>query len=154
MNTATGSRRVGMGAVHLAANTEALRRGDRRVGTEHLVLAMLTDPDSPTARALGVDLATARETLTALDRQALATVGLSLPPGHPVLAGHQKDRVRLTPAARAVFTGLRTHAAGRRLGVHHVLLGLLPLQAPDPAAVLLDRLGVDRPSIRRRLEEL
>ena len=154
MNTATDGRRVGMGTVYLDANTEALRRGDRRVGTEHLVLAMLTDPDSPAARALEVDLATARETLTALDRQALAAIGLSLPPGEPVLAGHEKDRVKLTPAARAVFTGLRAHAAGRRLGVHHVLLGLLRLRAPDPAAVLLDRLGVDRPAIRRRLEDL
>lgn len=154
MSTATDNRRVGMGTVYLAANTEALRRGDRRVGTEHLVLAMLTDPDSATARALGVDLAMARETLTALDRQALAAIGLSLPPGQPVLTGNEKERVKLTPAARAVFTGLRAHAIGRRLGVHHVLLSLLELQAPDPAAVLLDRLGVDRSAIRRRLEDL
>ena len=154
MNTATDGRRVGMGTVYLDANTEALRRGDRRVGTEHLVLAMLTDPDSPAARALEVDLATARETLTARDRQALAAIGLSLPPGQPVLATNEKDRLKLTPAARTVFTGLRSHATGRRLGVHHVMLGLLQLQAPDPAAVLLDRLGVDRSTIRRHLEDL
>lgn len=154
MSTATEGRRVGMGTVYLAANAEALRRGDRRVGTEHLVLAVLTDPDSPAACALGVDLATAREALAALDRQALAAIGLSLPPGPPVLAGHERDRLKLTPAARAVFTGLRTHATGRRLGVHHVVLGLLQLQAPDPAAVLLDRLEVDRSTIRRHLEEL
>lgn len=154
MSTAAAGRRVGMGTVYLDANAEALRRGDRRVGTEHLVLAVLSDPDSPAARALGTDLATAREALAALDRQALAAIGLSLPPGQPVLAGNEKDRVKLTPAARAVFTGLRAHAAGRRLGVHHVLLGLLRLRAPDPAAVLLDRLGVDRPAVRRRLEGL
>jgi ATP-dependent Clp protease ATP-binding subunit ClpA len=154
MSTPTDSRRLGMGVVYLAANAEALRRGDRRVGTEHLVLAMLTDPDSPTARALGVDLATAREVLAALDRQALAAIGLSLPSGPSVLDTHEKDRVKLTPAARAVFTSMRAHATGRRLGAHHVLLGLLRLQAPDPAAVLLDRLGVDRSTIRRRLEDL
>jgi hypothetical protein len=37
------------------------------------------------------------------------------------------------------------------LGIRHVLLALLALQPPDPAAVLLDRLGVDREVVRYRL---
>ncbi|WP_425518082.1 Clp protease N-terminal domain-containing protein [Polymorphospora rubra] len=42
-----------MGQVYLDANAEAVRRGDRRVGTDHVVLALLADRDSVTARALG-----------------------------------------------------------------------------------------------------
>ena len=34
----------GMGRVYLNAAAEARRRGDRRVSTEHLVLALLVDP--------------------------------------------------------------------------------------------------------------
>jgi len=51
------------------AREEARRRGDRRVGTEHLVLALLRD--SNLAQALGCDLQFARETLDAMDRDAL-----------------------------------------------------------------------------------
>ena len=52
----TSSRRFGMGRVYLDATAEARRRGDRRVGTEHLLLALIADPDSSTARALDVPL--------------------------------------------------------------------------------------------------
>ena len=53
-------RRFGFGRIMLDANAEARRRGDRTVGTEHLALALLADPDSMTARALGVSVADAR----------------------------------------------------------------------------------------------
>ena len=42
------------------AAQEARRRGDRRLGTDHLLLGLLCDPDSSAAAALGVDLAAAR----------------------------------------------------------------------------------------------
>jgi ATP-dependent Clp protease ATP-binding subunit ClpA len=142
-----------MGRVYLDATAEAKRRGDRRVGTEHLALAMLADPASSAARALGIDLASARRALEALDRRALASVGIDAAFTGPVFPGREKERLRLTPAAKAVLTGLRREAKGERLGVKHVLLALLSRERPDPAAELFDELGVDRAEIRQRLRE-
>jgi hypothetical protein len=45
-------------------------------------------------------------------------------------------------------------AKGDRLGIQHVLLALLCLQRPDPAAELLDALKVDRVEARRRLQDV
>ena len=146
--------RFGMGRVYLDAAAEARRRGDRRVSTEHLALALLIDPNSAPARALGVSLGATRAALQELDRDALANLGISMPSAGPVIPGRVKERLRLTPAAREVFTGLRREASGKRLGVQHVLLALLRQQKPDPAAELFDALGVDRTAVRDRLQEL
>jgi ATP-dependent Clp protease ATP-binding subunit ClpA len=143
----------GMGQVYLDANTEAMRRGDRKVGTDHVVLALLLDPGSVTAQALAVDLNAAREALDRLDRDALASVGIDAPSPGPVFPGRERDRLPLTPAAKAVFTGLRNEAGRERIGVKHVLLGLMARTPPDPAAVLLDALGVDRAAVRARLRQ-
>ncbi len=80
-------QKFGTGRVYLDANSEAVRRGDRRVGTEHVVLALLVDPESVTGLGLGVGLGAARDALLSLDRQALATVGIvAVDPG-PVFPG-------------------------------------------------------------------
>ena len=142
---------VGMGRVVMDATQEARRRGDRRIGSDHLLLALLTDEDSVTARAVGVDLSTARGALVELDRRALASVGIDIPVTDTGLTAWRRERLMLSPSAKAVFTGLRTRAKGERLGVQHVLLSVLSLQHPDPAADLLDALGVDRAEVRRRL---
>ncbi|GAA2066036.1 Clp protease N-terminal domain-containing protein [Polymorphospora rubra] len=141
----------GMGQVYLDANAEAVRRGDRRVGTDHVVLALLADRDSVTARALGVDLDTAREALERLDREALASVGMTAADPGPVFPGRVGDRLPLTPAAKAVFTGLRKEAGRERIGTGHVLTALMSRTHPDPAAALFDALGVDRTVVRTRL---
>lgn len=144
--------RFGMGRVYLDANSEALRRGDRRVGTEHVLLALLKNPDSVTARALEVDLDTARAALLALDRHALHTVGIGADVTGPVFPGREGEGLRLTPAARVVFTGSgKEKAKGERIGIQHVLLSLLSRQPPDPVADLLGVLGVDRADVRARL---
>ena len=144
---------IGMGRVVLDATEEARRRGDRRIGSDHLLLALLKDEDSVTARALGVDLSTARGALVELDQQALASVGIDVPVVDTALTGWRRERLMLSPSAKAVFTGLRTRAKGERLGVRHVLLSVLSLQHPDPAADLLDALGVDRAEVRQRLSD-
>lgn len=61
-----------------SAAEEARRRGDRRLGTDHLLLGILHDQDSPAARALGIDLESARVAADALDRAALSTVGIEV----------------------------------------------------------------------------
>jgi ATP-dependent Clp protease ATP-binding subunit ClpA len=140
-----------MGRIFLDAAAEARRRGDRRVSTEHVALAMLSDPSSVTARALRVDLVSARAVLNDLDRAALATVGIEASFNGPVLPGRANERLRLTPSARAIFSGLRREADGERLSIRHVLLALLRREPPDPAAELFDTLGIDRDAVRDRL---
>ena len=142
--------RLGMGQVYRQASAEAKRRGDRRVSTEHIALAMLVDPDSETARALGISLESARAVLETLDREALISVGIDVINNPPVISGRVGE-LRLTPAGRAVFTGLRREAGGERLGVKHVLLALLSRERPDPAAELFHAIGVDRAQVGNRL---
>lgn len=98
----------GWRAVLAAAAAEAARRGDRRLGTDHLLLSLPAASDSGAAAALGTELKAAR---------------------------------------RSVSLRSRTEA----LGAQHILLGLLEASPPDPAAQLLDPLGVDRDAARRRL---
>jgi ATP-dependent Clp protease ATP-binding subunit ClpA len=149
------TQKFGLGRVYRDATAEAKRRGDRRVSTEHIALALVSDPESVTARALGVSLTEARAALQALDRQALASVGIDTDYSGPVLPGRENERLRLTPAAKAVFTGLRQEVTkGERLGIQHVLLALLSRQRPDPAAELLESLRVDRTKARRRVKDL
>ena len=150
----SGARtKFGMGRVYLDAAAEARRRGDRRVGTDHIALAMLSDPGSEAALALGVDLERARRALQALDHDALLTLGIEAAFDDAALGGAAKARLPLTPAGRAVFTGLRRVAVGERLSRKHVLLALLARARPDPAAALFDALGVDRDTVRDRLAE-
>jgi hypothetical protein len=149
-------------AIYLQAGEEARRRGDRRTGTDHLLLALL---DSPSIEAvLGVSLQQARQALASLDQEALATLGLgsdadapSLPmravPKKPRLRDvAKKDRLRMTPAAKKVLEKA-SKANRRRLYVtaQQVLAQILTLQPPDPAAVLLGALGVNASEVRLRL---
>ncbi|HEY1820227.1 MAG TPA: Clp protease N-terminal domain-containing protein [Trebonia sp.] len=141
------------GATYYDARDEAVRRGDRTIGTEHLVLALLVDPASPAARALGCDLDSARRALDALDHEALAAIGIQ--PGitaGPVMV-RAAGRLRLTPAAKAVFTGIREARKSRGGGLGTVLNTLLDLPRPDPAAELLAALGVDARAARERFTE-
>jgi hypothetical protein len=142
------------GATYYDARDEAIRRGDRTIGTEHLVLALLVDPASPAAKALGRGLGSARAALDALDSQALSAIGVE--PG--ITAGpvtvRTHSRLRLTPAAKAIFTGIPDARKNRRAGLGKVLNALLDLRRPDPAAELLAALGVDTHAARERFAEL
>lgn len=142
------------GATYYDARNEAIRRGDRTIGTEHLVLAMLVDPASPAAKALGCDLASARAALDALDSEALAAIGAA--PGITAgpVAVRTCGRLRLTPAAKAIFTGIRDARKNRRAGLGVVLSALLDLRRPDPAAELIAALGVDTHVVRERFAGL
>lgn len=138
-----------------SAAEEARRRGDRRLGTDHLLLGLLHDEDSRAASALGVSLADARAASDALDRAALAAVGIeiqALGGGPPASSGRRLPP--LTSGARAVFKRAVDEARpfkGGRIDTAHFLLALLSLQRPDPAAELLAALGADPDAVRKRL---
>jgi ATP-dependent Clp protease ATP-binding subunit ClpA len=138
-----------------SATEEARRRGDHRLGTDHLLLGLLHDGDSLAAKALGVSLADARAASDALDVAALAAVGIqvdALGGGPPAPFGRRLPP--LTSGARAVVKRAIEEARPIRSGrieATHFLLALLSLQRPDPAAELLDTLGADRALVRQRL---
>ena len=149
--------------LYLRAGEEARRRGDRRTGTDHLLLALLEDPSVEVV--LGVSLQQARQALESLDQEALGALGLGsgtdappLPmravPKKPTLRDiARKDRLRLTPAAKKVLED--AYKPNRRMlyvTAQQVLAQILTLQPPDPAAVLLGALGVNTPEVRRRLD--
>ena len=141
-------------AICLRAGEEARRRGDRRAGTDHVLLALFEDPSIEVV--LGVSLQQAREALESLDHEALGAVGLgsgidapplrmrAVPKKPTIRDVMQKDRLRLTPAAKKVLEEA-SKPNRRRLYVtaQQMLAQLLTLQPPDPAAVLLGALGVN-----------
>ncbi len=129
-------------------------RGDRRLGAEHLLLGILHDPGSLGARALGVDLESARAALDELDRSALAAVGIDASGVERTPIPASSKRTPFTSGARSVLARaareVRT-ARRRRIAPEHVLLALLACERPDPAAELISQLGVDRAATRERL---
>ena len=62
-------------AICLRASEEARRRGDRRYGTDHILLALLENPSIEVV--LGVNLQQARQALESLDHEALGALGLA-----------------------------------------------------------------------------
>jgi hypothetical protein len=141
-------------AIYLQASEEARRRGDRRTGTDHLLLALFEDPSIEAV--LGVNLQQAREALESLDHEALGALGLGsgtdappLPmravPKKPTIRDiMQKDRLRMTPAAKKVLEkASKPNRRKLQITAQQVLAQILTLQPPDPAAVLLGALGVN-----------
>jgi hypothetical protein len=150
-------------AIYLRASEEARRRGDRRTGTDHVLLALWEDPSIEVV--LGVSLQQARQALDSLDQEALGALGLRSGTDAPPLPMRpvpkkprlrdlmQKDRLRMTPAAKKVLEEA-SKPNRRRLQVtaQQVLAQILALQPPDPAAVLLGALGVNTSEVGRRLD--
>jgi hypothetical protein len=150
--------------IYLQASEEARRRGDRRTGTDHILLALFEDPS--TEGLLGVSLQQARQALDSLDREALGALGLGpgadapeLPmravPKKPTLRYLmlQKDRFRMTPAAKKVLEdAAKPNRIKSQVTASQVLARILTLQPPDPAAVLLGALGVNTSEVRRQLD--
>jgi hypothetical protein len=149
---------------YIDAREEARRRGDRKVGTEHLILGLLREP--VLAQALGCDLQTARDALDGMDHDALAAVGIGaafnappIPidepikrPPRPTFKAVLRDRLPLTPAAKtALEKSYKEIRRRHQTGPQQVLLTVLELEPPDPAAELIAALGVDRAAVRQRL---
>jgi ATP-dependent Clp protease ATP-binding subunit ClpA len=145
----------GMRTLLKSATEEVGRRGDRRLGTDHLLLGLLHDPDSPVATALGVSLADARAARDALDLAALAAVGVRVGAvAEPPAVTFGRRLPPLSSGARAVLRHALDDARPRRtgrLGAAHFLRALLARERPDPAAELLHALGVEQATVLERL---
>jgi hypothetical protein len=150
-------------AICLQGGEEARRRGDRRTGTDHLLLALLENPSIEVV--LGVNLQQARQALESLDLEALGALGLGSGADAPPLAMRavpkkprirdiaQQDRLRMAPAAKKVLEeASKPNRRKLQITAQQVLAQILSLQPPDPAAVLLSALGVNTSEVRRRLD--
>jgi Clp amino terminal domain, pathogenicity island component len=150
-------------AIYLQASEEARSRGDRRTGTDHLLLALLEDPSIEVA--LGVSLQQARQAHESLDQEALGALGMVSGTDAPALGMRAvpkkprlrdvatKDHFRMTPAAKKVLEdAVRPNRRKLQVTAQQVLAQILTLQPPDPAAVLLGALGVNTSEIWRGLD--
>jgi Clp amino terminal domain, pathogenicity island component len=150
--------------VYMRASEEARRRGDRRTGTDHLLLSLLEDPAIEVV--LGVSLQHVRQALDTLDQEALGALGMGsgsdappLPmravPKPTIRAVMKKDRLRMTPAAKKVLEeAVKPNRRKTQVTAQQVLAQVLTLQPPDPAAVLLGALDVNTSEVRRRLDSV
>ena len=131
-------------AICLRASEEARRRGDRRTGTDHVLLALFEDPSIEVV--LGVSLQQARQALESLDQEALGTLGLGPGADAPPLPMRavpkkprirdvaQKDRLRMAPAAKEVLEeAVKPNRRKAYVTAQQVLAQILTLQPPDPA---------------------
>ena len=151
-------------AIYLQASEEARRRGDRRTGTDHVLLGLLEE-DPSIEGVLGVSLQQARQALESLDQEALGALSMGFGADTPPLPARavpkkptfrevmKKDRLRLTPAAKKVLEeAVKPNRRKMQVTAQQVLAQILTLQSPDPAAVLLGALGVNAAEVRLRLD--
>lgn len=123
---------------------EAARRGDRRIGTDHLLLGILHDPDI--SALTGIDVETARSHAQNLDHRALAAIGIDVEAFNPVLSTRPNRHMPFSSGTRTVIPralALATTEKSRQITTTHLLHALLEQHPPDPAAVLLADLQIE-----------
>ncbi|KDN82788.1 Clp protease N-terminal domain-containing protein [Kitasatospora cheerisanensis] len=164
------------------AGDEARRLHHRHLGTEHLLLGLLAQPQDPAARLLarfGLDLAAGRSAVAGLvggpdperDGAALAAIGIDLTAvreavestfGAGALDAPPPERrprwggPRITERGRQVLVlSLRAAAdsRSRRIETGHLLLGLLREGGGAAVRVLRER-GVDLAELERETEAM
>ncbi|MFF2245628.1 Clp protease N-terminal domain-containing protein [Arthrobacter sp. NPDC058130] len=134
------------------AMEEARSSGDKRLGTDHLLLGALHDPGP--AGILGVTLDEARAASAALDQTALASIGIDAKGFQRATMPSRGKKPPFSSGARSVMEGMLRYAIAqksRQITTANLLLSLLDRDEHDPAASLLNELGVDRAEVRRRV---
>ena len=153
-------------AIVTTAVAQAEKRGDSRVGTEHLLIAV-AGVRFPFQRTLLGPLDVApdeiRWQLERLDSESLAAVGVDpglLDPALRALDSTAPARARrhrpFTHGAKAVLVGALRETikrGGRQIGTEHVLLALLAVPAQDPVSRVFASLGADPLEIRTHIED-
>jgi ATP-dependent Clp protease ATP-binding subunit ClpA len=131
---------------------EARRRGDRRVGTDHLLIGVLGDP--AIADLVGADAGAARRAADELDRRALAEIGLDIGEFGSLTPAAGGSHLPFTPGAKQTLKRTLAHLStkrSRRIESRHLVLALLERDRPDAAAVILAELRVDPRQVRERI---
>lgn len=146
-----------------SAHDEARRRGDRRIGTEHLMLGLLAAPEFGMDGVLGVDLEQARAALQDLDRAALAAIGIHVggpappvptpEPSMPPLPGGRMPMALTSGAAAVLNQAMRGTRRGDPTAAPGLLLrALLACPRTDPVAGLIGALGIDTEAVGAELD--
>jgi ATP-dependent Clp protease ATP-binding subunit ClpA len=159
------------------AQTEARELGAERIGAEHLLLALLADPEDPVVVLLaggGLDHAAARADLLrsaagTVDGQALAAIGVDLDAvreaveaafgegalGRPAAAerGSRRRAAFSGPARKVLELSLREALRLRQkeIGTGHLLLGLLRAEDATVTEVFAAH-GIDPERLRPEVE--
>jgi len=122
------------------ARKEARQRNDVVLGTEHILLGLLAEPDSYAVQLLR-SLGASREAVRSeVEKQA--------GPGEP---GPGVQRMPFTTSAKEVLEQAMTEAmnfSDRHIGTEHLLLGLFRPGAMHVAGAALGELGITADSIR------
>jgi ATP-dependent Clp protease ATP-binding subunit ClpA len=139
-----------------AAKDEAQMRGQHRVGSDHLLLALLREPEGVASRVLGMDVDQGRQALEQLDARALAAVGVQASEVLPA-ASRLRGRIRFTDGAKSAL--VRSVRLAQRQGSKvitpaHLTAGLLAADSPDPVVSILRVAGIDATEAQKTLEEL
>ena len=143
------------------AVAEAVARGDARIGSEHLMVALAGVPLPFPRSVLGpldVGSSVIRDQLDRIDSESLAAVGVDPDLLHPSLQGTGSTRrsrpdrhIPFTHGAKEVLVDSLREAIrleDRHIGAEHVLLSLLSVPSQDPVARVFGYLDVD-PAITR-----
>jgi ATP-dependent Clp protease ATP-binding subunit ClpA len=136
-----------------AAIEEAERRGDPSVGTEHLLIGVVSSA-APGADLVGVSVDTLREAWAEIDQAALAATGVELELPIDPAPTRRSSHLPLTGGAKQVLEDTLREAIGmgsRRLEPEHILIALTLRPPRDPGIRLLERAGLSPDSIRTDL---
>jgi ATP-dependent Clp protease ATP-binding subunit ClpC len=126
------------------AQEEARLLSHNYIGTEHLLLGLLADPESGAARALE----SLNITLEAVREQVREIIGEG--------AEQQSGHIPFTPRAKRVLELSLREALTLRsqsIGSEHLLLGIVA-EGEGVAALILDRLGASHAAIKERVAEM
>lgn len=157
---------------YLAAGAaEARRLGHNSIGTEHVLLVLIREPDggaTAVLRQLGVSAAAVEEALSPcigwgqarIDPEALAALGIDFQTvrerleqefGADALEETRAGCLGIAPRLKLAFAYALDHAGERPLADEHILLGMLSV--PDSlAAHVLRQLGVSLKDVEAILE--
>jgi ATP-dependent Clp protease ATP-binding subunit ClpA len=135
---------------------EAERRGDSRIGTEHLLLGVCR---VGVLASMGVDEETVRGVLNRLDTEALASVGVDageFSNGPDARRRGRQRHIPFTGSGKQVLVQALVEAkavGSRRIESGHIALAITRLPDHDRAARVLRGAGVNLTDLRQSLLE-
>ena len=134
------------------AMEEARSLGDKRMGTEHLLLGALHERGP--AEVLGVSLDDARKAAARLDASALEAIGFKSKDPVRVAMPTRGRKPPFSSGAKEVMASMVKSAVeqkSRKITASSLLISLLGREELDPVSALLEELKVDRQAVRERL---
>ncbi len=134
------------------AMEEARSRGDKRMGTEHLLLGALHEPGP--AAVLGVTLEDAQTAASRLDATALKAIGLETKDLKRATMPTKGRKPPFSSGAKEAMASMLKHAVdqkSRQITAANLLEALLERGEHDPVSALFDELHIDRSAVRKRL---